>query len=219
MTELRATGPLLWARAALLGCVGLLTGVVSHTAADGLLPSVGWMLALAAWSIVVSAWFLRRRRTAPLLVALALAAQACVHLALSILAGHRGEARVSPTLAPASSGSLEDALMGGHVDPATQVDLGWTTHALDHLTAVGPWMVLGHLAGAAALGAWLAVGEAALWGLLLFVGASVLARLSLRLPPVVRRPRPLPIAVGQATPVSLLVVGSRSRRGPPVPVC
>lgn len=221
--EPRARGILLWVRAALLGSVGVLSGVVSHAAADGLLPSVGWLVALTAASTLVAARWLRRRRSAPALVGLALAAQTGVHLVLSILSGHRGETPAAPVLTPATPSpalSLEDALMGVQVDPAVAPDLGWTGHALDHLTAMGPWMALAHVAGAALLGIWLAAGEAAMWDLLLFVAATVHARLAAPSAPVVRRPpRAAPARGVVVVAAGLLVVEVRSRRGPPVPVC
>ncbi|MEZ5093909.1 hypothetical protein [Nocardioides sp.] len=147
MTTHRATGALLWLRACLLGAIALLTGIVSHASADGLLPSAWALVALGAGATLSAAWVLRRRVSALGLLGLALLGQTVTHLALTVLAGHRGD----PVAAPAptvAGGSWEDAMMGGYADPPAAPSLGWTTHLVDHLTQIGPGMVLAHLRSA-----------------------------------------------------------------------
>lgn len=219
MTDVRATGFLLWMRAALLGGIALLTGVVSHAAADGLLPSAASLLALAGATTLGSAWLLRRPASRLGLVVLAVIGQAATHLVLTVLAGHRGDARVAPPVV-VEPDSLDHALMGGYVDPAPQVSLGWTAHLVDHVTSIGPTMALAHLLGAVALAWWLGVGEASLWALLLFVAAEIGSSLLPRLVLVVPDPPALPRAVDVERPGGrrLLNLGTVSRRGPPLPV-
>jgi hypothetical protein len=219
--DVRATGPLLWLRASLLGSIALLTGVVSHAAADGLLPSVRWLVLLGVAATVASAWVLRRRVSGLALVALAVIGQAGAHLALSVLAGHRGQARAVVPRPVVGDGSLEDALMGGYADAPVQPSLGWSMHLVDHVIAVGPLMVLAHLLGAVALAGWLALGEAALWALLLFVGAEIRSWF-FRWPTTVatRRARAARVVVPPAALRRwLLAHAAVTRRGPPAPVC
>lgn len=219
MTEVRAAGPLLWLRAGLLAVIALLTGVVSHAAAGGLLPSVFSLVALAAAITVGAAWVLRRRLPRLGLIALAVAGQTSAHLVLSVLAGHRGDPRVVPLQAVGGRGSVQDALMGGYADPPPQPSVGWTSHLVDHVADIGPAMVVAHLLGAVVLAGWLSVGEAALWALLLFVAAEVRTLLAhpvhscsrlLAVPPGV-------LAAG-VLQRDLLVLGAVTRRGPPLPV-
>ncbi len=199
MRERRATGPLLWVRALLLGSIALLTGIASHAAAAGLLPSVGSLVALWGGATLTAAWFLRRQLGARRMMLLAVAGQTAAHLALSSLAGHRGD----PAAVPG----------GSHA--------AGTPHVLDHLTEAGPLMVLSHMAGAVVLGAWLAIGEAMLWSLLAVLSTELLRRCWTSATPVVGGCRIAPRAVVAVSgPRRLLLsVGSLTRRGPPLPVC
>ncbi len=221
MGEIRATGALLWLRAALLGMIALLTGVVSHAAADGLLPSTAALVALGLLATVAAAWVLRRRVPWFGLVGLAVLGQTVIHLALSVLAGHSGDPAAVPLRPVAGTATWQDSLLGGYADPAAAPSLGWTTHLVEHLTEVGPGMVAAHLVGAAALAGWLAVGEVALWALLLMLAAGVGAgRRRWVDHPVAGPAAPArAVVVPAALRPSLLSRGSVCRRGPPVPVC
>src|SRR5690606_34237617 len=53
----------------------------------------------------------------------------------------------------------------------------WLAHQIDHFTAQGPGMIAAHTGGAVVLGLFLAVGENALWRLLLLVAARARVRL------------------------------------------
>lgn len=221
MTESRATGALLWLRAALLGSIALLTGVVSHAAADGLLPSAAALVVLGVLAAAAAAWLLRRRVSWLGLVGLAVLGQTGVHLALSVLAGHRGDASAAPPVVLTGGTGWESAMMGGYADAPAAPSLGWTTHLMEHVTAVGPGMVVAHLLGAVALAGWLAVGEGALWALLLMLGAEVASRLWPR-GPVLVEPAAAParaVVPPAAVRLPLLSRGSVCRRGPPLPVC
>lgn len=177
---------LVWLRAFLVGAAALLSGTVAHASADGLLPSLAAMLVLLALSAAAAAWFLRRRVGGLRLVVLVLAGQTLVHLALTLLAGHRGDpvsAPVALTPAVPASGhaSLHEELMGGlpPAGSATTPTFGWVTHLVHHLSEQAPAMMAAHLVAAVALGLWLAWGEAHAWSALLVTAAWLAGLLGL----------------------------------------
>ena len=195
----------MWSRAAVLGPVVLVSGAVSHVAADGRLPSVVPMVLVLAACTALSAFFLRSRASAMRLVALLVGGQAATHLLLSVTAGHHGAGSGASGASPAPGSSAGPALQvvaddGGrrvgsladHFDAASAaggrageaVTAGpfaqAASHLVEHTLAQGPLMLLAHTAGAVALGLWLAVGESALWHLLVL--ASVRARVAATLP-------------------------------------
>ncbi len=191
----------MWLRAAVLGPVVLLSGAVSHVAADGQLPSAVAMGLVLAACTALSACFLRSRATALRLVALVVGGQAATHLLLSVTAGHHGAAsaastapgpRAGPALqAVADDGGRRVGSLADHFDAASAAGgrageaatagpfaqaLG---HLVEHTLAQGPLMLLAHTLGAVALGLWLAVGESALWHLLVLT--TVRARVAVLL--------------------------------------
>lgn len=195
----------MWLRVAVLGPVVLVSGAVSHVAADGRLPSAVPMVLVLVACIVLGAFFLRSRASALRLVALLVGGQAATHLLLSVTAGHHGAGSGASGASPAPGSSAGPALQvvaddGGrrvgsladHFDAASAaggrageaVTAGplaqAASHLVDHTLAQGPLMLLAHTAGAVALGLWLAVGESALWHLLVL--ASVKARVAATLP-------------------------------------
>ncbi|MFN8193084.1 MAG: hypothetical protein U0R80_02245 [Nocardioidaceae bacterium] len=220
----RPAAPTVWLRALLVGAAALVSGTVAHAAADGLLPSVGALLVLLGLATVGGAWFLRRRAGRLRLVALVVTGQSLVHLALTMLAGHRGDPRTPvavPTPVVTRDASLQDALMGGAMPQNRAApDLAWATHLVHHVVEQGPAMAAAHLAGAVALGLWLALGEARLWSVLLVSAALMSARLRRRrhdrpgLPPHAPLRRPAP-TVSVVLLLPQLVGGSVSHRGPP----
>lgn len=195
----------MWARAVALGPVVLLSGVVSHVTADGLLPGPGVLVVLLAVCTAVSAVLLRTRASALRLVALLVGGQGLTHLLLSAGAGHTGSGATTTVAAggsPAAGSALHAAADEGgrrvgslsdHFEAATAAGgraaevaplgaapggLGSSVgHLADHALAQGPLMLVAHLLGAVALGLWLALGESALWGLLVL--AAVQVRLAL----------------------------------------
>ncbi len=177
---------MLWGRASVLGVAALGSGVLSHVAGGGRLPSAVVLALLLVGSVLAASRLVRVRRTPAGLVLLVLAGQTAGHALLSGLAGHRGDAAsasaavpVTVPVAPAPAertGNLLDLYAATYAPPpgageASALPLGWLRHQVDHLVAQGPGMVLAHLAGAVALGLFLAVGEGALWRLLL-LGAA-----------------------------------------------
>lgn len=221
MGELRPGSFLLWLRAWLLGSVALLSGTVAHTSAAGLLPSWPALGGLLLACTVAGATFLRRRASGVRLVALVLAGQTAVHLVLTMLAGHRGDAPVAGPAVPAevvppaaagqpAAGSATDQLMAQllaeHPAHATGAGgaaptLGTLPHLVDHVVEQGPLMLLAHTAAAAALGLWLAVGERALWALLT-TGSSRLGSWAARV-----------LALGSSPDPALIVAQVRPARG------
>lgn len=184
---------LLRARAGVLGTAALAAGVVSHVAGGGRLPGLLVLALLLAVSVFASGLLLRVRATPGRLVAMVVGGQTLVHVALSVVAGHRdGAARAAQSGVPdidpvltampgARTGSLRDfyaASVPPPPAPGAPSSDGWLTslvaHQVDHLVAQGALMVLAHLAGAVALGLFLAVGETALWRLVHLVAARAL---------------------------------------------
>lgn len=220
----RIGGILLWARALVLAAVALLGGTVAHTAADGLLPSTRAMLVLLAAAALVASRFVRRPPSRTLTVLLVIGGQTAIHVALTLLAGHRGDVPASApavALAPAT-GSLHDELMGGRVPRAATPSGEWVTHLARHVSEQSPWMVLGHLVAAVLLGWWVATGETAVCRLLVLVGVRLRERLTGPTSPhpgpgrgtALRPPRDAaPAPVVRRRP---WVVGALTHRGPPL---
>lgn len=233
-----------WPRALVLAAAVLGVGSASHALADGLLPGPAAMLVLLALATLAVAPFLRPTAAAgPVrLVVLTVGGQALVHLALSTTAGHRGApgAAAPVPVAPASPlrahtvdgrrvGSLLDQSLPP-VGPGGDAGEGALAHLVEHAVATGPWMLLAHTAAAVAVGLWLALGERALWDLLVVLAlrarrACVAAALPARLRtacavlsslpeagllrPLVLPPRPVRPA-GRHHPRAV------ARRGPPL---
>lgn len=175
-------------RAAVLGTVALASGLLSHAAGGGRLPAPPLLALLLLGSVLLATRVVRVRRTPTGIVLLVLAGQTLAHAVLSALAGHEGQRSTGPSvLAPVvpatgmdRTGSLFDHYNATYAPPpgvgtgagdGSALPLGWLGHQVDHLVDQGPAMVLAHLAGAVLLGLFLAVGEGALWRLLLLAAA------------------------------------------------
>lgn len=172
---------MVWGRAGVLGAIALGTGTVSHVLGEGRLPGPVAMTALLGVCVGLAALFLRARAGVVRLVLLVVAGQTFVHTALSILAGHHGDAAPLRAVAPAADGTRPsryfdqyDALVAAN--PAPQGGNDWLAHQIEHVTEQGPAMLLAHVAGAVVLGIFLAVGESALWRLLLLGAARACLR-------------------------------------------
>jgi hypothetical protein len=228
--ERTASGALLWARASLLASVAFFGGVVGHVSADGLLPSPLVLIGLLALGIPFCASQLTRQASMRRIVLLLMAGQTAVHVALSVTAGHRGETRPVATVArsgdlvlPTEGGQRVGSLLDGYqatvghtgeqVQPALPVG-----SLVAELAAHGPMMVA-HLAAAALVGIWLAVGERSLWALVALATAVVLRPLLVirawrRLAVTPSRPAPV-LAAPRPRPSLVLLARCVSRRGPP----
>lgn len=224
-----------WTRAAALASVASLVAVWAHVAADGRLPSAPALLVITAAMAAAAQPLLARPASALRVVLLTVGGQAVAHAALSLTAGHRGDAGAPGSVAPAGPtpvpatvplavdehgrrvGSLLD-----HARPAAGVGDGGlhvpdpVSHLVGDLTAAGAPMLLAHLAAATVVGGWLAVGERAVWTLLSLVW-SALALPDAMLPAPIVLPRRHPAAPVVVRPVRLRVAaGSVVRRGPPL---
>ncbi|TIC84498.1 hypothetical protein [Nocardioides sp. GY 10127] len=231
-------GPaVLWARAGLLGLLVVLLGSVGHVSADGLLPGPGTMAAIAAGAVLLSAPALARPASALRVVVLTVLGQTGVHLALSLTAGHRGDAAATTatTTALAGTGPTLPVVDGHRVGSLAQAysaataqgtpavsDLG-LSHLVADASAHAP-MMLAHTVAAALVGLWLALGERALFTVLALTGrrlvlpvalcrrAATLGAVLLPRPPAPALPalkRPLALS-SWARSVPVL-------RGPPLP--
>ena len=224
--------PLVWLRAALVGSMFVLFGVVGHVSAEGLLPGAFVLTSLLVLSVVLAGPFLARPASRLRLVLMLVGGQFLVHVVLSISGGHRGQGRSSassaasvvppeqlslPTVDGRRVGSLYDA---AQVLPApTRVSapgLG-LGHLVDDLAAHAPMMVA-HVAAAALIGLWLAYGEKTLWTLVSLTARRLLVVIDLF------RPAP-PTGVGTVRLADRSVVIARRTlwhasptgvRGPPV---
>lgn len=230
--EDRVSTPLVWLRAALVGSMFVLFGVVGHVSADGLLPGGFVMASLLVLSIVLAGPFLARPASRLRLVLMLVGGQFVVHLVLSVSGGHRGEghlagAATGPVVAPGQPslptvdgrrvGSLFDAaqvLPGPARGSVPGLGVG---HLVDDLAAHAP-MMAAHVAAAAALGLWLAHGEKTLW--------TLVALSARRLLGAIRLFQPVPAGASTAarrTDISLVLphrtlwnASPTAVRGPPV---
>lgn len=223
-----------WTRAAALASVASLVAVWAHVAADGRLPSAPVLLVITAAMALAAQPLLARPASALRVVLLTVGGQAAAHAALSLTAGHRGDAATTattpalPTPVPATVplaldehgrrvGSLLD-----HARPTAGVGDGGlsvpdpVSYLVGDLTAAGAPMLLTHLAAAVVVGGWLAVGERAVWTLLSLVWRA-LALPDPVLPAALALPRRRPSAPVVVRPLRVRVAaGSVVRRGPPL---
>lgn len=187
----RATPVLLWSRAALLATVVVTVSAVGHVSADGLLPGPAALVALLVAATAVSARFLTHQASPLRLVTLLVAGQGAIHGALSVLAGHGSAGSAVATSGAAYDGRVVER-SGSHFDQVTALHAtavehlaatgsgvtasgggagsdagagGWA-HLVEHLVSQSPAMLLAHLGVVAVLGLWLAMGERALWSVL-----------------------------------------------------
>lgn len=177
-----------WGRALLLSGVALLTGVIAHVGAGGLLPGPVVLLVLLAGCMATAASLLGRPASTLRIVLLLMAGQTLIHGVMTALGGHRGDPPLTPAQGgPAASalpadlaatggrrvGSLYDQVYAG-VDPAgAALSIpAPVQHLIADFTGAHAVMALAHLAAAALVGLWLAVGERALWTVLTLVAES-----------------------------------------------
>ncbi|MFC4786452.1 hypothetical protein ACT8ZV_18395 [Nocardioides sp. MAHUQ-72] len=221
------SGALLWGRALLLAAVVLVTGVVGHTSADGLLPGPAGLTVLAALVLVTCAALLGRPATRLRLVAVTVGGQTLVHLALTVTAGHAGDhttavVRRAPSPLPVVDGrrvgsllDQYDAAAGPALGPGPALPLG---HLVADLSDHAP-MMAAHLVASALVGLWLAVGEQALWTLVALAGALACAPLRVLVAvvpaPAARRQNPVVAAWPGPTAPTPLLARAVVRRGPP----
>lgn len=180
-----AGATLRWTRAALLTAVALVSGTIAHRSADGILPGPVALVVLFVVGTASVAPLLGSPATTLRVVVLIMAGQTFVHGALTALSGHRGDpplqrAATTPSFTPpvpvphgqGRRGSYHDLAYAqqhpgsGHVALTVPAPV---QHVLADLTGPHAAMALAHLAAAAVVGVWLALGERALWTILALV--------------------------------------------------
>jgi hypothetical protein len=227
-----------WARALLLAGVSVAGGALGHVSADGLLPGASGLAALFLVATCAAAAMLGRPASTLRVVLLLVVGQTLIHVALAAMAGHHGDSAMPPEPprpampdhADTGPRSLHDQI---HPDPPVLEYLavpGSLQHVLAELTGANALMALAHLAAAAAVGLWLALGERALWTVLALTGQRVqvlvraaigshlegcqaLSELACR-----QRPNLVPASAvlpNQKAPRLLLLSRAVVRRGPP----
>ena len=181
-----AGGALRWTRALLLAVVAMGSGVIAHISADGRLPGP-WVLGLLFLLCVAGAAALLGRPASTLrVVVMTVAGQTFVHGFLTALSGHRGDPPLRRVVAPPApvpaqvptgqgrSGSYFDLVYAPHQATGTQLVLpAPVQHLMADLTGAHAVMALAHLAAAVLVGLWLAVGERALWQLVVLAADRV----------------------------------------------
>lgn len=235
----QAAAPTLrWARAFLLAGVVVGAGGIAHASAGGLLPGPVGLLVLLATCAAGCAVFLGREASTSRLVALVVAGQAYVHTVLAATAGHRGDPAATATQGqgpepaaiplatwnPRTGESYER--WAQHLAGAQDASLTlppWLGHGLADVTA-HPLMAVAHLVGAVVVGAWLSVGERALWAVIAIAATGMLRlvrQLGAALGGLVvgdHRARLLTVVIASLAPPPVRDVWSRGpiRRGPPL---
>lgn len=219
-----------WSRALLLAGVCLMAGSAAHLMGGGLLPGSRAWVFLTVSLTVICALFLGVRASRLRLVALTVGGQGLVHVFLAATAGHIGDpvrvAKVAPTPvfvqdSSSASGSYFDQFsMLSHQPPAQLVMPAWAVHMFAELTGPMAPMAVAHLIAAAAVGLWLARGEAALWELVTLLFSVAWELIRPRSLVRVFVPQNVPGRFG-APSLSRGVTGrwaAATRRGPPVGV-
>ncbi|MSZ76872.1 MAG: hypothetical protein F2667_07160 [Actinobacteria bacterium] len=219
-----------WLRALAVAALTLLLGIAGHVSADGLLPGPAVLVLLGAITLVTCAALLARPASTPRVVAMLVGGQTVIHLALTLTAGHTGDptgvvARVTgvsgalPVVNGRRVGSLQDSYDVASTTDAVAPGLP-IAHLASDLSAHAP-MMAAHLAAAALVGLWLAIGERCLRTLLVLASASIVSPLlracALLRPPAVRLPaRPL-ISTESPRPAGTTRIARHVvRRGPPL---
>lgn len=181
-----------------------------------------------SWTKCVSAVFLTGPASPLRVVALLVGGQTGVHVALTLAAGHVGDAattvplRSGSPLTPASvDGRRVGSLMEQTTAPAAATP-GVDASLLAHLQGQGLGMLAAHTAAAIALGLWLALGEKALWRVLLLAAQGAFRALTRPrclqdLLATVAGPRPtrLPVRPRVTRPAGLRHHSVVPHRGPP----
>jgi hypothetical protein len=187
----RSAGPgLRWSRATLLAAVAFLAGVLAHLSAGGLMPGRPALVVLFAVCLLTAASLLGRPASTLRLLVLLMAGQTFIHGALTAMAGHQGDPPLARTPVPQPVqhlpvaatgdgrrvGSLYDQLYANQPRPATQLTVpAPVQHLIADMTGPHALMALAHLAAAAVVGLWLAVGERALWTVLALMNDGIRA--------------------------------------------
>ena len=174
-----------WLRASLLSALAMVTGAVAHVGAGGLLPGLPDVVFLHALLTLACAALLASRASATRAVLLMVGGQSFVHLGLTALAGHAHDMHAAH--------ALPSPELAGSQAP----------------------MALAHLLAAAAIGLWLAYGEAALFAVLALMAAAIRKALVRNLALFVTPTRVTGRSFAVVPLHTLLARRAQPRRGPP----
>lgn len=173
------------------------------------------------------------------LVALVAGGQFVTHLMLTALAGHAGDhqtgAVTSATLSPGPSMAAAGSSRRGSLYDLTMPQVGagpgdgfatphWLTHVVDDLTGPHALMAIAHLAAGVVVAYWLALGERALWRLIMLLGTVASRALGCLTPthrPAVIAARGVCLAPEWPNRIQRPrepLTGGSARRGPPLVV-
>lgn len=238
VSELRAGPGLRMVRGLVAALVAGGLGLAAHVGAGGLLPAAPWLGVVFVALVAVAIASLGGPAGLMRVVALIAGGQFLTHVVLTASAGHAGDHSASASAASAASwrepsmtaldqgrrGSLYDLTMTqpGASAGSEFVAPHWLEHILDDLTGPHALMAIAHLAAAVLVACWFALGERALWRLIVVVGAAVFRSLGRA------APRRLTAAINafrmgvapqwrdrlQQPPAPL--TGGFARRGPPL---
>jgi hypothetical protein len=179
------------------------------------------VLLLVVAGLTVAAGPLLARPASPVrVVVTTVVGQALAHAALSLTAGHGGDASpASGARAVAHEHGAQTAPSHDHVASAGALSHAGRSvsdalgHLVDDLTSAGTPMLLTHLAAAVLVGAWLAAGERALWTLVTLAWRTLEMLVARALPCCPTRPSPTRVVVEPL--LCRVTVGTVVRRGPP----
>jgi hypothetical protein len=149
------------------------SGLAGHAAADGVMPGTSVLIPLFVLTVVLVAQFGGAPRTSPARAVVLLAGgQGLSHAALQMLGG---------TAVPATTTICDAASHTATMPSPTSSHMMMHQHcaaaahgsALSGMSGGHVAMLLGHLAAAVAVGAWLVAGERAFWTLLALTARPV----------------------------------------------
>lgn len=233
---------LLWVRAAVVGTLAFVLGVVGHATAEGRLPGPVLLTFLLGCCVALSGPLLTRPASRRRLVLLLVGGQSVIHGVLTVTAGHVGDPvrrHAAGPLgdAPYGAGGIADAwgtlpVSGGHrvgslqdafaLQPGSTADTPLAPalpigHLVNDLSAHAP-MMAAHLAAAVLVGLWLAHGERCLWTVIALSGRRLLLVVLTPLPVLPQRPSLTGYLRDRAPvgPRSRWLSRPHARRGPPL---
>jgi hypothetical protein len=216
-----------WMRALTLASVIFTVGLVSHTAAHGVIPDASALLRLFVLTVLALAPLAGVSMSPTRVAAVLLGGQGLLHVAFQLLG--RSAVGAMPTSCAAAMGAAavssptNSYVMGSHLmTPPGTASQGFAMSPVGGGHAV---MLLAHLAAAIVAGVWLAAGEQVFWTLLalaarpLVEGWRTVREMARdRVDTVVGCPRFLPDTGPRGgLHGSGWAVGVVSQRGPPVP--
>lgn len=225
----RVDGAVLWLRALLVASIAFFLGTAGHVTSDGRLPGPAVLPLVFGASVLLAVPMLARPASPTRLVALVVAGQTLLHLALTMSAGHVGDPvatagparRTALDVLPTVEGQRQGSLLDAYSSMSSGQHAATPTLPVGHLVAdlrSHATMMAAHVVVAVVVGLWLAYGERCLFTLLALTGRRLVLALDLLVArPVLRRPRlrPVPVHRLPIRPADWLARPG-TRRGPPL---